>query len=149
VLGDRLTPSLPAHVTLLVPFVAADELTDDVEKRLAGVLATAQPFEVTFTRTARFSTTLYLAPEPAAPFVRLTELLCASWPEHPPYGGQFDSIVPHLTVAESEDQSLLDRIEAEVEPRLPLAAHVREAQLYEEGADGRWRERRRFPLGPS
>ena len=46
----------------------------------------------------RFPRVLYLAPEPAAPFVELTQAIAARWPDHQPYGGEFDSVVPHVTV---------------------------------------------------
>jgi 2'-5' RNA ligase len=137
---------MPSHVTLLFPFVPVARLTEGVQERLASVLATTPAFDVVFPRTARFPLTLYLAPEPAEPFARLTEAIAAEWPEHPPYEGEFETVVPHLTVAESGDGALLDRIAAEVESRLPIQARVREGKLYSEGAGGRWRERRRLPL---
>ena len=42
--------------------------------------------------------TVYLAPSPAAPFRQLTHELFRRFPEHPPYGGAFDDVVPHLSV---------------------------------------------------
>ncbi len=137
---------IPAHVTLLFPFVPVSELGANAEEQLAKLLAATAPFNFVLACTGRFPKTLYLEPEPAAPFVRLTELLAAKWPEHPPYGGEFDSVVPHLTVAESEDESLLGRIAAEAASRLPIEATARSAQLYEEDAEGRWHERRRLPF---
>jgi 2'-5' RNA ligase len=138
---------IPAHVTLLFPFVPPAGLTDDVEERLARLIAAAPAFDVTFARTARWPELVYLQPDPADPFGRLTEAIAAEWPEHPPYEGVHDEVIPHLTVAESEDGTLLDRIAVELEPRLPIELRVREAQLYVQGDDGRWRERRDFPLG--
>jgi len=138
---------VPAHVTLLVPFVPPAELTEDVEERLARLIAAAAAFEVTFARAARWPELVYLEPDPADPFVRLTEAIVAEWPEHPPYEGAHETVIPHLTVAESDDGVLLDRIAAELEPQLPIELRVNEAQLYVEGEDGRWRKRRSFPLG--
>ena len=99
---------VPPHVTLLFPFVPADELT--------------------------------------GPFSVLTEAIAAEWPEHPPYEGEFDEMVPHLTVAESEDEGLLQRVEADVETGLPLHARVSEAQLYAEDPAGRWHQLCSLPL---
>jgi 2'-5' RNA ligase len=140
---------MPPHVTLLVPFVPPAQLTRDVEERLAGVIASEPAFDAVFARAERFPGVLYLAPEPPEPFARLTHALVQEWPEHPPYEGAVDTVIPHLTVAESADWSLLDRIAAELEPRLPVAQHVSEAQLYVEDDDGRWHERRSFPLASS
>ena len=48
---------------------------------------------------------VYLAPEPAAPFVALTEAVGAEFPGFPPYGGAFDEVVPHLTISEANEPS--------------------------------------------
>jgi 2'-5' RNA ligase len=138
---------IPPHVTLLFPFVPADELDAGVEERLIRLLGEVEPFDVTLARTARFPEVLYLEPQPSEPFAALTREIAAAWPEHPPYEGAHDVVIPHLTVAEGEDQGLLERIAADVEPQLPIETRVREAQLYIEDAAGRWHERRRFPLG--
>jgi hypothetical protein len=137
---------MPAHVTVLFPFVPTERLAE-VEPRVAEVVAGVPAFEAVFAETARFPELLYLAPEPPERFAALTEAIAAEWPEHPPYEGAHDTVVPHLTVAESEDQALLDRIAAELEPQLPLEKRVREASLFVEDENGRWSEHRRLPLG--
>jgi 2'-5' RNA ligase len=136
---------MPPHVTLLFPFVPAERV-DEVEEPLAGLVAVAPAFDLAFRRTARFPEVLYLDPEPAEPFLTLTAAIAAEWPEHAPYEGAFDTVIPHLTVAESRDPAVLDRIAAEVEPHLPVQTRVREASLFVED-DGRWREHTRLPLG--
>jgi 2'-5' RNA ligase len=138
---------IPAHVTLLSPFVSANRLEEE-GPRLAELLAATPTFRAAFPRTGRFPGVLYLAPEPAAPFAELTEAIAGAWPENPPYEGAHDAVVPHLTVAESQaDEALLDRIATEIEPRLPLATAVREASVFVEDAQGRWHEHVRLPLG--
>ena len=136
------------HITLLVPFVPAERLDDDVEARVRRVLQRFQPFDYTLERLERFEDgLLYLAPEPAHPFVELVSALAAEFPEYPRYDGEHDTIVPHGTVAASEDSDLLARIAADVEPQLPLECRVNDATLVERGADLRWRPRASFPLG--
>jgi 2'-5' RNA ligase len=137
---------IPPHVTLLFPFVPADLLTGKVEERLAGLVGEADAFDAVFARTARWPSLLYLEPEPPERFAALTEAIAAAWPEHPPYEGEFEVVIPHLTVAESEDDGLFARIAADVQPQLPIETRVGEAQLYVEDAAGRWHERRRLPL---
>lgn len=139
---------MPAHVTVLYPFVPPERLAE-AEQRLAEIVAAAPSFELLFARTARFPDVLYLAPDPAEPFAALTAAIAAAWPEHPPYEGAHETVIPHLTLAESEDPSLLDRIAAEVEPRLPIETQVQEASLFVEDAEGRWKEHRRLPLAHS
>jgi len=138
---------IPSHVTLLFPFVPAAELTDETEERLARLIGAAPAFDVAFVRPALWPELVYLEPDPAEPFARLTEAIAAEWPEYPPYEGEHDTVIPHLTVAESDDGSLLDEIAAGLAPHLPIELCVREAQLYVQGDDGRWRERRSFRLG--
>lgn len=136
---------MPAHVTLLYPFVPRARV-GEAEPRLAELLAGHDAFDATFARTARFPAVLYLEPEPPGRFLDLTAAIAQTWPEHPPYEGAHETVVPHLTVAESEDAALLDAIAAEVEPGLPLRQRVQAASLFVEGDDGRWREHSRLPL---
>ena len=74
--------------------------------------------------------------------------LAAAFPEHPPYGGVFEEVVPHLTAAEGDRETLL-RAEGELRPWLPIAAHAREVTLLEEVEPGsaRWQARTTFGLG--
>lgn len=139
---------IPAHVTILFPFVEPARL-GEAEGRLAELVAGTAAFDLTFARTARFPDVLYLEPEPAEPFAALTHAIEREWPDQPPYGGQHETIVPHLTVAESDDSALLDRIAADVEPQLPIETHVREASVFVEDHDGRWHEHSRLPFGQS
>ena len=146
--ADRPSIGIPAHVTLLFPFVPAAELDEAVIAALAEVVTEGTPFEFSLARTARFPDTLYLAPEPPEPFVRLTRAIHARFPDHPPYEGAFETIVPHLTVAHG-DAELMDEAERDVAPGLPIAAHVDDVVLLEEieGEWGRWDVRSRLALG--
>ena len=84
----------PSHVTLVFPF-------GDDEAGLEELFAAAPPFDFELVGTASFpDSTLYLEPEPAEPFVRLVEALAARYPDHPPYGGTHETIVPHVTVGQ-------------------------------------------------
>jgi hypothetical protein len=147
----RLLPaagrSLPPHVTALWPFLPVEALDDAAERRLGDLLAGAPAFSFALTRVAELADAAVLLPEPAAPFRALTSLLWDEWPECPPYGGAFDDIVPHLTVA--IDPSAADRsaIEAALAPLLALEACAAEVLLVEETTSGALRERRRFTLG--
>ena len=88
---------------------------------------------------------VYLAPEPSAPFRNLTHELCRRFPEYPPYGGAFDDVVPHLSVAHDEE---LDAVRLKLGPRLPVRVLAREAALvWFEGDEARTLET--FPFGTS
>jgi 2'-5' RNA ligase len=126
---------LPPHVTVLYP------APGDVEE-IAKVLAPFAPFDVTFTRLDRFPGVLWLAPEPAEPFVAMTEAMVERFPDWPPYGGSYSSIIPHLTVAQAQ----LDETAALIEPLLPLQSFVDRVVLYT-SADGRhWHDVQTFDL---
>jgi 2'-5' RNA ligase len=139
---------MPPHITLLVPFVSAPLLDETVETRLRRILAAHSPFDYWLDRVERFEGgILYLAPQPSLPFVELTEALVSEFPEHPPYGGEHDEVIPHATVAVSADDQLLDRIGRELEPKLPIACRAASALLAEWGPDLRWNRRSELPLG--
>jgi 2'-5' RNA ligase len=127
--------NLPPHVTVLVP--CPGELA-----AIGEVLAPFGAFDVTFPRLDRFPEILWLAPEPAEPFVAMTEAMVARFPDYPPYGGIHDRIVPHLTVAQAE----LDETAARVEPLLPLRGRVETVVLYERVDADAWREAHTFGL---
>lgn len=127
---------VPPHVTLLIP------APDDVA-RAAEALASFGPFDVAFPRLDRFPGTLWLAPEPVEPFVRMTESLVGAFPEHPPYDGAFAEITPHLTVAQGDD---LSEAETALESRLPLRSRASSVVLFEQVAPDRWRENHELPL---
>src|SRR5919109_4066497 len=112
------------HITLLVPFLAAPDLDVAVEARLRAVLRRFRTFDYKLARLARFPDegVLYFAPEPATPFVDLVRALSAEFPDYPPYDGAHDTIVPHATIADSDDAALLARLLTELEPHVPIPA---------------------------
>jgi 2'-5' RNA ligase len=136
----------PAHVTILFPFLPVGRLGPAVRTELAAIAASHGAFDVRFRRVGRFPGVVYLAPEPAAPFTRLTSAVVARYPDFPPYGGAFDSVIPHLTIAESADGPL-DTIAAGARAALPFDHRVAALEVIIEGGDGRWHSRWRVPLG--
>ena len=137
---------VPAHVTILYPFVDPDQLGAGVRRQLAAIAARHAPFRVRFERVGLWPGVVYLAPEPARPFSRLTEDLVAVFPQHPPYGGAFQEVVPHLTITESAEAPL-DEIAAAAARSLPFERPVTRLEVLVEGPDTRWHSRWRIPLG--
>ncbi|NQV07699.1 2'-5' RNA ligase family protein [bacterium] len=134
-----------AHVTVLFPFVPRETLDREVEDAVARIAADHEPFDVTFGEIGRFPDVVWVAPDPAAPFRALTRSVSQRWPEHPPYRGEFDEPIPHLTVGHG-DEGDLDRLAGAVGPGLPIQSRVDVIELLV--FDGEWwRLRRRFPLG--
>jgi 2'-5' RNA ligase len=144
---DNASLGVPAHVTLLFPFVPAEETDDALLATLRELFASQPAFSFSLTRVARFPEVAWLAPEPAKPFRRLTELIFSRYPDYPPYEGIHDAVIPHLTVGVG-DTALQDEIDAALAPRLPIEAEAREVTLLIEDGSGRWHARERFPLEP-
>jgi 2'-5' RNA ligase len=137
---------VPAHVTVLFPFLPAEQLLPGVRRELATLTAAHPPFDLRFERVGRFPGVVYLAPEPAAPFLELTRAVVRRYPDHPPYGGAFELVVPHLTITESEEAPL-DDIAASAAAALPFRHHVSSLEVLVEGGEGRWHRQWRLPLG--
>jgi 2'-5' RNA ligase len=137
---------MPPHVTLLVPFVHASRMTAETLDIVAEVVAAFALFPFALARVGRFETVVYLAPEPADPFVRMTSSLVRVFPEQRPYEDAFEEVVPHLTVATGNDKRLLDEVERQVETALPIKAQADHVALVERGASGTWETRATFPL---
>jgi 2'-5' RNA ligase len=137
---------MPAHITILFPFVRRNRLSTADLDELGTLCAAVPTHAVTFRHCRRFEGTMWLAPEPDAEFVSLTRAVVDAWPQVPPYGGAHTEIIPHVTVAQGEGESF-DRIERELASVLPVQATVREAALFvPEG--GRWVPWRRFAFRP-
>lgn len=139
---------VPAHITVLYPFLPWQRVDDAVRAELNALFATHQAFDLQLAQLRRFPGVLYLAPEPDALLRALTAAVAGRWPEAPPYGGQFADVVPHLTIAHSQEPQVFDMIESDVRGRLPIAARIASVQLI--GYSGRyWNEIRSFSLASS
>ena len=144
--ADRPSIGIPPHVTLLHPFVPAEQVDGRVITELTRLFVATPQLALEFRELRRWPGMAYLAPEPPDPFAALTNTIVECWPDYPPYEGIHETVIPHLTVAYGDD-ALMAEVDADVTPKLPIEAHVTEAVLLEElEPDGRWGERARFPL---
>ncbi len=146
---ERFDPSalagVPAHVTVLFPFLDERRIDSHVCSALADVFGRHRAFDVRFESCGRFPEVLYLVPDPDTQLRRLTEAIAERWPEAAPYGGKFTEIVPHLTVADGQGAAVLEGIEADLLSELPFTARVSSVDLIvHDGA--RWQERASFAL---
>jgi hypothetical protein len=139
---------VPPHVTLLIPFADSVSLTRRDIDRATTVLGNFEAFDVRLETLRYFDAeeaVLYLAPDPSEPFVRMIEALVQAFPAYPPYGGVYPEHIPHLTVATGE-RATLELLERKIAPRLPFAARVEAAWLFQRDAEERWHPREAFPL---
>jgi 2'-5' RNA ligase len=139
---------IPAHVTVLAPFLPAAEIGPEVIGELGAVFAAVPRFGFRLTRTAWFGeAVLWLAPENPAPFRDLTARAWAAFPSCPPFGGRHDDVVPHLTVGLGGPLADLRSADEAVREHLPVdgvAATVTLMTGPDEG--GPWARTARFPL---
>ena len=142
---------VPAHITILYPFVPPERIASTTLERIGALATACVPFEFELARGGRFPGVFYLAPEPAEPFVELTRKVLRCFPEHPPYGGAFDTIVPHLTVVhagEAEQRAAADDLAGLSARGGGIRSRCGQLTLIE-NSSGRWRELRAFALGAS
>ncbi|MDE2487390.1 MAG: 2'-5' RNA ligase family protein [Alphaproteobacteria bacterium] len=137
---------MPAHVTVLYPFMDPVQIGPSQRGRLAEVIRGFAGFDLTFSRIGRFPEVLWIAPEPEAAILALVQAICAAFPDFAPYGGQFETVIPHVTVAMGEGLDL-GALEPQVRSRLapPVVQRVDGVSLFTT-VRRRWREVDRFLL---
>lgn len=136
---------VPAHITLLFPFVPSEKFDARLHADLRGLFTEHPAFSFRLSHVARFPEVAWLAPRPAEPFTALIEAISAQYPEYPPYEGIHDEVIPHLTVAEG-DAGLQDEVESALTPALPIEAEARSVSLILEDETGWWNPGERYPL---
>lgn len=139
---------VPAHVTILYPFLAPALIDDSVLAELSSMFSGVARFAVSFASLRWFGTDVaWLAPRPDDEFRRLTAVVHDRWPACPPYGGTYGEPVPHLTIGDGADRADLERAALAIRPELPLDTFLTEVQLIcGDSTPGSWECLARFPL---
>jgi 2'-5' RNA ligase len=136
---------VPAHITLVVPWLPPAEIDSDSLDELDGQLAEVSSFPFRLTSVGWFARkVLWLAPEPAEPFVRLTWSLAEHF-STPPWDDEFDEVVPHLTIGHASDGVELAPVAKALVRRLPLDCVAKEVWVMV-GDGTRWQVRHQVPL---
>jgi 2'-5' RNA ligase len=149
----RLDPEarhhMPAHVTLHVPWLPVESVDQAALAAVRELAESVEPFNVLFERMCWFGeSVLFLVPTPAQPLRELAERSARQWPEFPLYGGEFDTVVPHLTVGEGVDaRAKLLSAAQDMALHLPLRERADAITWMTRGPDGNWTTRAQFPLG--
>ena len=139
---------VPAHVTVIAPFVPPHLIDGTLLAALAETVRSVSAFDAAFARVAWFADTVaWLAPEPSAPFRELTEVVWARFPDYPPYRGIYDDIVPHLTIGENSGLSDMRAAAQVIERSLPIMTRVDRVTLIQgSAAAASWRTVAELPL---
>jgi 2'-5' RNA ligase len=140
---------VPAHITLVVPWIPPEQVKQEHLEELEAVLAEQPPFDFRLDRVSWFGQrVLWLAPTPDEPFKRLTARLAEHF-DTPPWQGEFADVVPHLTVglAGYALGATLAEAAHDLARKLPIACRAREVDVM--CGDGvNWEVLRRVPLAP-
>jgi len=150
----RLDPAaergVPAHITVLYPFLPPDQLDAEAVQLLAEGIGEVPAFDCALPRVRWFgSKVVWLDPDPAAPFRQLTAGVWRRFPQCNPYGGAHTELVPHLTIGDNASPSELADAERSVQALLPIHARVTHARLISRSTElGSWRTVHELPLGP-
>ena len=139
---------VPAHVTLLTPFLPADAIDEGVLAELSWFFAGVDAFRVRFSTIGCFDDegVVFLEPDGIG-LDQLAHALALRWPEAPPYAGKHEHPHAHLTVVHTDDGALRSRAGAAVEQRLPLEVLVGHAALWVCDEAGHWTEHTTFAFG--
>ncbi|KID28832.1 2'-5' RNA ligase superfamily [Prauserella sp. Am3] len=112
-----------AHVTLLAPWTPNPTRSD--LDGIGRIAAASAPFDIRLERIDTFPDGLiHLRPEPEAPLRALTAALSAAFPDHPPYGGRFGDVRPHLTLDAVADGITPGTVAADLRDLLPVRQRV-------------------------
>jgi 2'-5' RNA ligase superfamily len=131
---------VPAHITVLFPFMPPETIGPLAFAELEDLFAAAGRFRFQLDRTGWFGdNALWLAPRDPGPFSALTNRVYQAFPAYPPFEGQFDDIVPHLTVGHGHPVNDLRAAEEAVQAHLPINAHATTVTLMtQQAAAGMW-----------
>jgi hypothetical protein len=140
------TAGVPAHITLIVPWLPPEEIGPGDLDELSDALVSTDAFDFLLARVRWFGRrVLWLAPEPVQPFLDLVELLSERFGT-PPYEDEFDEVVPHLTVGHASDGSELGAVAEQLTAKLPIKCQAE--QVWVMVGDGHsWSVRKKIDLG--
>jgi len=147
---ETASKGVPAHITVLYPFIPFSELTNTVVSTLQTLALETKKFPFELTKWNRFDSALWLHPVPEAPFAELTRRVFACFPGYPPYGGIYSNLQPHLTVAQFDSSEREDarwqHIEESTKQSLPISCCAGELAVYVNRASGVWEKYLTLPF---
>lgn len=150
---ESLDPSclwgVPAHITVLYPFVPPHDLDEAVIGGLADVFAHVEGFDFRLQEVRWFGDeVVWIHPEPPQPFVGLTEMVAARWPEYPPYQGAHAQLIPHLTISQDGRSPQALDCARSVASSLPIATRAEAVWLMTGSPEpSSWKLHTSFALG--
>jgi hypothetical protein len=128
---------VPAHITVLYPFIPPGQLDAGVLTQLGQLFAAVPRFGFRLDRTSWFGQeVVWLAPSDPGPFQALTQHVVEAFPAYPPYRGDFAGSVPHLTIGDSPSAGDLRAAEESIAPLLPVIGEAAAITLMTQAIPG-------------
>jgi 2'-5' RNA ligase len=149
-LRESVRRGIPPHLTILFPFLPAQEIDAQVLAQLGRLYAPVQPFAYELASVESFPDAAWLAPVPAEPFHELVGIARRAFPAFPPYGNPEHVVVPHCTIGTDADPAgvevMVRELRERLAPRLPIRCRADEVVLVGEQANGSWVRHGAFPF---
>lgn len=131
--SEATRSQLPAHITLLYPFVSPDKI-DKTIPTLEQLLKKCSPFNLTLDKYGQFEGTIFLEPSNSQTVTQLYDHLANAFPDFPIYSGEHGpDLHPHLTLARFDDP--LEAAKIELPPTPSFTFEVENIYLYLGSAD--------------
>jgi hypothetical protein len=144
---------VPAHITILYPFIPPGELSEGSLDALHVIVARTAPFRFGLVAVDEFPGLLWLRPDPSHELIALMRQVWAAYPRFPAYRGRYPEPIPHLTVAvvePGERQEVMRReLEGALRGQLPVECTASALTILGSDAEGRWTSRTRLGFGGS
>jgi hypothetical protein len=126
--GEMSPAGVPAHITLLYPWMEPKRISKKTLAELTSLFAGFPKFSLSLKLGWFGREVLLLIPHDPLPLIRLTKEIIHQWPEYPYYGGDYDDIEPHITLAYGDESNLID-LAKDVASQLPLRADISSVDL--------------------
>lgn len=138
---------IPAHITVLFPFISPEKLTIEDLIKLRELLRFPK-FDFKLDGIKTFPGVVFVEPTNKEKFIEITKKIWQAFPDYPPFEGKYlPEINPHLTIG----HDLGDKFESclaesmKIENKLPISASADEILLLTSEKE-EWIIVERFPL---
>ena len=142
-------PGLPAHVTVLAPWIPLDEVDQKALVLCANLAASMPETTVSFNKIGMKPGFVYLDSDEASSIEAICDATKRTWPYLPPYAGKHKDVRPHITLALGDmrdgDQEVIADL---VLPSLPIRSSFESLHVVSFNGS-RWEGRYRFRCGAS
>jgi 2'-5' RNA ligase len=138
---------VPAHVTLLYPFVEAAALSTEIRAIIESIASRHPSFTFELSGPFQWPDTVYAAVGPEERLLAIHRELAAAFPGYPIYGRPGFQLIPHVTIADSRYVDDPAVVADSAWSDLPVARSVNGLEVIAEGTDQQWRTVWTVPLG--